>query len=170
MLTGLLLLACTGDDSADDSAAPPLDGCVASEDRSVELGVLGGQLFTPLTPGQEVRLVAAPQGGQGVEVAAQTLGLYAGSDSVVDVLLEPWWNGVVQGSFVSEGLTLYCTENDDGSTQGRVWGTVVGFDPDIYQTDNDLAVLDGETIDMLVGVTDAGGNYAEGHVEVVIEF
>ena len=171
MFTALLLLAgsgCTDTDTTTDSAAAPYDGCVVSETRSVAIGQLGGSLFTPFVDDQVVRLEAAPQGGQGVSVAVRVGGLKA--DAPADVLLEPYLEGVVQGSFVSEGLTLYCTSEDNGDQYGRIWGTVVGFDPAIYVTDDDLAGLDGKTVDLLVGVTDEEGNYAEGHVDVEIEF
>jgi hypothetical protein len=173
MLTVLLLLGCTDGGTHADSGSEPIDGCVSTGSPSVEIGVLNGDVFNPLTVGQEVLLVAAPQGGQGISVAARSFGLGAGgpSEFIVDVLLEPYWNGEVQGSFVSEGLTLYCYDNEsDDGTHGRVWGTVVGFDEDIYASDDDLAVLDGETVDLLVGVTDAQGNYVEGHVDVIISF
>ncbi len=167
MLTALLLFACT-DDRNVDSSAGPIEACTASADTLVEIGRVGGTLFTPFSDGESVRLESAPQGGQGVSVALRTGGV--STEGAVDVLLEPYWNGAVQGSFVSEGLPLYCTEEDNGDQYGRVTGTVVGFDPDLYVTDDDLAVLDGETIDLLVGLTSSDGAYAEGHVDVVIEF
>ena len=166
MLALLLLAACSDGTTTGDSATEPFDGCTETSDTSVELGYLVGSVFTPFETNTEVRLESAPQGGVGVSVSVRTAGLKAGSP--VDILLEPYWDGAVQGSFVSEGVTLYCTEDLEENLYGIVNGSVVGFDPDLYETDEDLAVLDGEIVDLLVGVTDESGTYAEGHVDVVI--
>ncbi len=172
MLTALLLacgVGCTDGTTTDDTGTTgPFNGCSTEASVSVELGHLVGQEFTPFQVNEEVALESAPQGGVGVSVSVRAAGLVTGAP--VDVLLEPYWNDQVQGSFVSEGVTLYCTEELSGDLWGVVNGSVVGFDPDLYETDEQLAVLDGEVVDLLVGVTDDEGTYAEAHIDVVISF
>ncbi len=169
MLTALILFACDGGTTTTDSATTgPFDGCSTDAAQNVQLGHLVGTAFTPFQTDEEVQLESAPQGGVGVSVSIRTAGLKTGAP--VDVLLEPWWNGARQGSFVSEGVTLYCTEELSGDLWGVVNGSVVGFDPDLYATDEQLVVLDGEIVDLLVGVTDEEGTYTEGHIDVVIAF
>ena len=45
---------------------------------------------------------------------------------------------------------------------------VVGFDPQVYSSNDDLLVLDGTTVDLVVTVTDEQGNAATVRQPVVI--
>ena len=51
---------------------------------------------------------------------------------------------------------------------GLLWGVVVGFDPEIYSSNDDLLSLDGEVVDLVVTATDTTGNSATGTTPVTI--
>ena len=113
-------------------------------------------------------LESAPQGGWGVGVRALTTGI---SSSVADtphatsaVLLDTYIDGELVGSFLNETVEVYC--QDDGS--GLIWGVVVGFDPETYDTNEDLLGLDGQDVQLLVEATDSEGRVATGTVDVLI--
>ena len=69
------------------------------------------------------------------------------------------------GSFLNETVEVYCQE--DG--KGLLWDVAVGFDPEIYSTNDDLLSLNGEAVMLLVEATDADGRISSGTVDVVIE-
>ena len=68
------------------------------------------------------------------------------------------------GSFLNETVEVYC--QDDGT--GLIWGVVVGVDPEIYDTNEDLLSLNGEAVELLVEATDSEGRQASGTVDVII--
>lgn len=148
-----------GEPDVGDSAT---DGCLAEGNPSLTIGQGSGSEFNALADGDEVGLDVAPQGGFGVSVRAKSAGLVA--DDVVDVLLVTEIAGEQVGSFLNEGTMLYC--QDDGA--GLLWGVVVGFDPDVYTTNEDLLELDGQEVSLGVTAYDVAGNEAEGWVDVVI--
>ena len=155
----LLGLACS---EGEDTAQEP-DPCAGGGDLSLTLGIGSGGAFIPFSDGDQASLVSAPQGGFGVSVWASSTGVLA--DNPVDVLLETEINGSLNGSFMNEGVMLYC--QPDGT--GLLWGVVVGFDPAQYPTTDDLLALDGEMATLLVEVTDAENRVAHGSVEVEID-
>jgi hypothetical protein len=162
-LLALLLTAAVGCASKDDSAAgdSAAYGCAGDGDVELVIGenLVGGQ-FVTMTTGAIVGVAAAPQGGFGVFVSARTTGLV--SDNPVDVLLEVEVEGALLGTYLSEGVQLYCQE--DGS--GLLWGVAVGFDSKIFQTTTDLLDLDGQQIDLLVSATDVDGETASDQITV----
>ncbi len=152
--------ACNGDkgDSGDDIAAL----CAGEGSSSVVIGQGVGSDFYPFEGGETVGLSVAPQGGFGVEVRAATTGLTADDD--VPVLLVTEIDGVEVGSFLNESVQLYC--QDDGT--GLLWGVVVGFDPAVYSTNDDLLSLEGQEVDLVVTITDDRGVEGVGRASVII--
>jgi len=115
------------------------------------LGTGAGGLFEELPLDAEVGLDVAPQGGFGVTVQVQTQGLR--TDAPATVQLDTEIGGANSGSFTNEALFLFCRDDGRG-TLGA--GVAVGFDPDLYTSDN-LDTLDGEVTDLVVRVTDERG-------------
>ncbi len=152
----LIITACTG--PAADTGAD-----CGSGDPALVIGSGVGDVFTPYEDGAVVGLSVAPQGGFGVAVRASTTGLV--TDDVVDVLLETRIDGALVGSFLNEQVTLYC--QDDGS--GLLWGVVVGFDPAVYATNDDLLALDGQEVELVVTAMDTAGAAATGTAAVIID-
>ena len=155
-LTLLWLVACG--DKGEETGVEVLS-CTSSDDASLTIGFGVGEDFTAYETESVVGLSVAPQGGFGVAVRASTSGL---ADGEVSVLLETVIDGELVGSFLNESVTLYC--QDDGS--GLLWGVVVGFDPEIYSSNDDLLSLDGEVVDLVVTATDTTGNSATGTTPV----
>ena len=161
-----LLVACKakgGDVSDARDTGPdlvPFEGCDPETAPSLVIGQGAGSAFFVLEESAAVGLDVAPQGGFGVSVRASTSGLMA--DNVVDVLLEVEHDGENVGSFINEGTNLYC--QDDGT--GLLWGVVVGFDGDLYPSNDDLLSFDGERVVLVVAATDVEGDTAVGRVLV----
>lgn len=147
----LLLTGCPGEED-----------CLSDEDPALVLGQGAGSEFSPFESGDGVTLDVAPQGGFGVSVRASTVGVLVGN---VDVLLEVELDGANVGSFLSRGVPLFCQE--DGT--GLLWGVVVGFDRNVYSSNDDLLALNDEVVDLVVTVTDQEGTSAEGRASVTIE-
>lgn len=149
-----------------DSADPPTnEDCNAAATYSLVIGQGAGSAFFPLEDGASVGLDVAPQGGFGVSVRARTTGLMTDNIEGIDVLLDVEYEGENVGSFTNQGTRLYC--QDDGA--GLLWGVVVGFDADLYPSNDDLIDFDGKHVTLIVTATDILGGTAEGRVEVVIE-
>lgn len=161
MLLLLGLLGCIDGPEKDKSPIELL--CEGEGDPSVELGIGAGSEFVSIEDGMKVGLDVAPQGGFGVSVRAKTTGLKA--DASVSVLLEPYINDEVAGSFLNEAVPLYC--QDDGA--GLLWGVVVGFNEDIFPTTDALLELNGELVDLTVVVTDSTGTTGSGLATVEVE-
>ena len=140
---------------------PPCDPGAA--DPTAILGTGVDEAFDAIEPGDSAGLVTAPQGGMGVSVRVLTTGLDPGS---VDVLLDTRIDGETTGSFLNEGVRLYCQEDD---VHGMIWGVVVGFDQDDYGTNDELLGLNGQEVDLVVTITDKFDVSAVGIVPVTIE-
>ena len=150
-------------DGAQDDTQTTGPSCDGSGSQSVVIGTGAGAEFYPLEDGDTVGLDVAPQGGFGVSVRALTTGLKAGD--IVDVNLITEIDGVQSGQFLNEGVQLYCQE--DGT--GLLWGVVVGFDADVFASNDDLLALNGEEAVLIVEVTDADGEMSGGRVSTVVE-
>jgi hypothetical protein len=152
-----------GVDSEGDSDTDTEPTCNAADPITVVIGKGEGETFTPFEPGEAVGLDVAPQGGFGVAVRVQTTGLQ--TDGLVSVMLRTEISGEPSGEFLHNGVNLYCQE----SGHGLVWGVVVGFDPYVFETSDDLLSLDGQTVDLVLEITDLDGDVGVGRVDVVIE-
>jgi hypothetical protein len=152
LAAALAVVACGPDDG------PPEDSlCIANDAPTATLGKGVGSAFIPYEDNEEVGIQPASQGGFGVPVLVRTTGLVAGSASVADVQLNVEDSGALVGEFLQENTGLSCRGDDVG---GEVRGVVVGFDPGVYSTNDDLLVLDGTSVDLVVTVTDEEGNSA----------
>ena len=154
------IAACGGSDPD-----PGEDLCAAGDAPTATLGKGVGSAFIEYEDNEEVGLVVASQGGFGVSVLVRTTGLEAGDGLVADVQLNVEDNGAVVGEFLQENTGLSCRGANIG---GEVRGVVVGFDPDIYKTNDDLLVLDGTTVDLVVTVIDSNNNQATVRKPVII--
>lgn len=152
--------ACGGDDAPDDDNL-----CLPDEAPTATLGKGVGSAFVPYEDNEEVGIQPAPQGGFGVQVLVRTTGLFASSSSVANIQLNVEESGSIVGEFLQEDTGFSCRGNDIG---GEVRGVVVGFDPSVYSTNDDLLVLDGTTVDLVVTVTDEEGGIATVRKPVVI--
>ena len=161
LLIALLTLACTKEPS--DDSDPEASGCNGGGTKSVTIGQGSGSAFYPIETGAGVGLDIAPQGGFGVSVRAETTGLKA--DDLVDVNLITEIAGEQTGEFLNEGVQLYCQE----SGHGLLWGVVVGFDPEVFATNDDLLELNGEEVDLILEITDSRSKTATGRITVKIE-
>ena len=149
-----LLLACAL--MAGGSTGCVDQSCMPADTPSVALGQGVGGAFAPITDGQQVSLTPAPQGGQGVPVIIRTQGLQASASALADVQLDTVVDGEEAGSFLLEDARLLCRGDGQG---GEISGTVVGFDPDVYQTNDDFIELNGQSVGLDVTVfDDAGGS------------
>jgi hypothetical protein len=137
--------------------------CDGTGSPSVIIGTGAGADFYPLEDGDSVGLDVAPQGGFGVSIRAQTTGLKA--NDIVDVNLITEVHGVQSGQFLNEGVQLYCQE--DGT--GLLWGVVVGFDSELFATNDDLLALNGQEAVLVVEITDADGEMSQGRVTTRVE-
>ena len=151
------LSACKGPDPAPETL------CDGSADASVVIGKGTGGLFEAFATDEAVGVQQAPQGGNGVSVQLETTGLVA--NAAVDVTLEVEVEGVTEGSFLSEAVQLFCT--DDG--KGTLWGLVVGFDDAKYPTQASLLAFDDTAVDLVVTVVDEEGDAATGRVTVLLD-
>ncbi len=157
LLSPLTALAC------DEPEAGP---CEARSDPIVVLGQGVGGAFEPLAEGQVVGLDIAPQGGFGVTVLIRTEGLIANGEADAEAQLDIEIDGQAAGTFLLTPAPLLCQTDGSG---GRISvGTVVGLDPDIYSTNDDLVELDGKQATLDVTVTDGAGNSATTRQRVVI--
>ena len=156
----LAVAGCGPDDGpAEDSL------CIANEAPSATLGKGVGSAFIPYEDNEEVGIQPASQGGFGVPVLVRTTGLVAGSASFADVQLNVEDSGALVGEFLQENTGLSCRGDEVG---GEVRGVVVGFDPEVYSTNDELLVLDGTSVDLVVTVTDEEGNSATVRKSVTI--
>ena len=159
LFAGLLLLV---------SALPTLgcdDECASSDEAVIELGQGVGGAFLPLEDGQVVGLDVAPQGGFGVQTLVATTGLIAGDTKLADVQLDVHIEGAIAGSFLLEDGRLLCRGALEG---GLVSEVVVGFDQDVYSSEDDLLSLHDQVVELDVTVTDEEGNSANVILPVTI--
>ncbi len=142
------------------------DLCEPADEPTVFLGQGVGGEVEEFTDGQAVALTPAPQGGFGVQVVISTAGLRTEEQNSAQAVLDVFKDDAQEGTFLSEGLQLFCASPDDG---GRIDGQVVGFDPAVYSTNDDLLALDGSEVELRVTVTDTDGNEAVGTSLVTID-
>jgi len=157
----IFVAACTGDGG--ETGLTPEELCAGEGSKSVTIGTGAGSAFSAFQDGDSATLEVAPQGGFGVKIRASTTGLQA--DEVVEVRVDTELGGELSDSFTNPNVQLFC--QDDGT--GLFTDVVVGLDREVYKTLDDLFPLDGETVDLVVGVTDARGTSAEGRVRVEIQ-
>ncbi len=127
------------------------------------IGYGAAEEFTAYEAGDSVGLVVAPQGGFGISVRLWTTALQC--DAPVEVLMETWLGDERTGTFTNPSVQLYC----QGGSKAMLWGIVVGFDPEVYSTNEDLLDLDGETIRLEITATDSEGTAATGEVDIVVD-
>ncbi|MGB0638593.1 MAG: hypothetical protein ACPGTU_04625 [Myxococcota bacterium] len=164
VLISSMMIACSSKENDTGQTKNVGPSCDGGGTTSVEIGTGAGAEFNPLSDGDTVSLVVAPQGGFGVSVRAQTSGLKA--DDLVDVLLVTEIDGVQSGEYLNESVQLYCQED---SGNGLLWGVVVGFDPDTFASNDDLLALNGVAVDLVVTVYDANGGEETGRVTTIVE-
>jgi len=131
--------------------------CVPSDEPGIQLGSGVGGAFAPYSAGEQVQLDIAPQGGFGVTTVILTDGLNADDAELADVQLDVVIDGVPSGSFLAENNRLQCRSDGEG---GQISGVVVGFDPQVYSSNDDLLSLNGQAVDLDVTVIDSLGNQA----------
>lgn len=150
-LVALALAACSDDGGGGTDLCKSMPPSIAS------LGEGVGSAFVPYDDLQEVGLAVAPQGGFGVTVLIRTEGLLAGEGLSADVQLNVEMDGAPAGEFLLEDAVFACPNKEVG---GEIRGVVVGFDPDMYKTNDDLIALDGQEVDLVVTVTATDGETA----------
>jgi len=141
------------------------DLCAASATPTAILGQGVGSAFVEYEDNEQVSLAVAPQGGFGVTVLIRTTGLEAGDNLTANVQLNVESGGQLAGEFLQENTSFTCRGGDIG---GEIRGVVVGFDPDVYKTNDDLLALNGETVELVVTISDSNGNEATVRKPVVV--
>lgn len=141
------------------------DACAAG-DPEIELGLGVGATFEPLADGTHVEVESAPQGGFGVPVGVRTRGFAIGLETLVEVEVGSELDGASIGEYRIGGVGLLCESHAVG---GTIPGVIVGFDPMTYPTTNELAVLDGRTVALVVTVDAPDGATASARVDVVVD-
>jgi hypothetical protein len=160
MFAALVISGCGPDDGQTEDSL-----CGTDVAPTATLGKGVGSAFIPYEDNEEVGIQPASQGGFGVPVLVRTTGLVAGESSVADVQLNVEDSGTLVGDFLQENTGLSCRGDDVG---GEVRGVVVGFDPEVYSTNDELLILDGTTVELVVTVTDDEGNSASVRKPVTI--
>ncbi len=163
-LSLLLLTALIGCSSAaPDDSGENIDAlCNGAGSASVALGTGAGGAFDELMTGDVAVLVGAPQGGWGIKVRGKTTGLAEGT---VSIALDTKLDGVLSASHTNEAVNLFCQA--DGT--GLFTDQVVGLDPVLYETNEDLLPLNGTDLELVVTVTDSAGTTQSGSVMVEME-
>lgn len=141
------------------------DLCEPADSPAAFLGQGVGGEVEEFTDGQSVALTPAPQGGFGVQVVISTAGLQTEERNTAQAVLDVYRDDTIEGTFDSQGLQLFCAGPANG---GRIDGQVVGFDPQVYSTNDDLLDLDGSEVELRVTVTDTDGSTAVGTSLVTI--
>ena len=91
----------------------------------------------------------------------ETEGLVANEE--VALTLDVLYQGKLYGTFFSE-QQLFCQE----SGYGMLWDVVVGFDPEVFPTTDDLIAFNGEVVTLQVTAEDKGGDSATSTVDLTI--
>lgn len=156
LLAPVLLMSCG------EKEYTPEELCAGEGPTSLILGGGSGEDFVPFEAGEETYITIAPQGGYGVTIRAQTTGLL--TNAPAELVLSSYVDGELTGTFDWGQIPLYC-QSETGN--GLLWGAVVPFDPEIFPTEEDLEVLDGETVLLVVEATGYAGDVATGEIEVV---
>jgi len=141
--------------------------CESSDEPQLLLGTGVGGAFSVIEDGQDVGLEAAPQGGFGVTTLLRTIGLSASDTSLANAQLDVLIDGTLEGSFLLTDARLLCRSDGEG---GEISGVVVGFDPDVYITTDDLLALNGQSVELDVTVIDELDNSAEARKPVTVVY
>jgi len=141
------------------------DPCGGWDEPEVTLGRGVGGAFVPIESGEEVNISVAPQGGFGVTTLVNTRGLIAGDDALVAAVLDVELEGSNIGTFTLDEQPLLCQGNGEG---GLITGVVVGFDPNVYRSNDDLLTLHEQLVDLIVTVTDVDGRVGVGRQTVTL--
>jgi hypothetical protein len=144
--------ACTG-----GGGDEPSGGLCAADEAvppAVEVGWSPDGAFVACTGMPEIVATVAPQGGMGLEFDARTQSLEVGGGRELTVDMEIRHMGTSLGVSQLEGVPFSCAAVDVG---GAVLGLVAAFDFDAYQSQADLAPLDGEPLELAVMITDHTG-------------
>ncbi len=153
----MILLSVVMAGCGDDGGGGGDDLCGSLPTPTATLGQGVGGAFVAYEDLEEVGLAVAPQGGFGVTVIIRTAGLIAADGLSADIQLNVEDSGQVVGEFLQENTALACRGKDIG---GEVRGVVVGFDPAVYKSTDDLLALDGQVVDLVVTVTANNGESA----------
>lgn len=147
--------------STEETTTTQTQSCTSDSAGVLRIGrSLFGE-FAQYQKHEEVTLVAAPQGGFGVAIYIETDGLVANEE--VALTLDVLYQGKLYGSFFSE-QQLFCQE----SGYGMLWDVVVGFDPEVFPTTDDLIAFNGEVVTLQVMAVDKDGDSATSMVDLTI--
>jgi hypothetical protein len=147
--------------STEETTTTQTQSCTSDDAGALRIGrSLFGE-FAEYQKHEEVTLVAAPQGGFGVAIYIETDGLVANEE--VALTLDVLYQGKLYGSFFSE-QQLFCQE----SGYGMLWDVVVGFDPAVFPTTDDLIAFNGEVVTLQVMAVDKDGDSATSMVDLTI--
>lgn len=146
--------------------APSPQACTSGDAPQVSIGNGVGGAFAPFEEGAPVTLSVAPQGGFGVAIVVETQDLQAGDDVPAQVRMAVEIDGTNAGEFTLPREELTC--RDDGSA-GFLSGITVGFDRNLYGTNDQLLTLDGQQAVLIVEVTDELDNVGTGRATVTLQ-
>lgn len=140
-----------------------LIGCTQA---TLTLGQGTGSEFVAIETGDDVLVMSAPQGGNGMQVRGVTTGLQ--TNATVNCDMYSIVDGVEGESFLLEGVALYGYDDHDDPSAGLFWDAVVPLDPTIWPDAASVAELDGAAGTLVVEVTDSTGKSALAEVEVTL--
>ena len=155
------VLAGCGSSTEETTTTTQTQGCSSDEAGVLRIGKSLFGEFAQYQKLEEVTLVAAPQGGFGVAIYIETEGLVANEE--VALTLDVLYQGKLYGTFFSE-QQLFCQE----SGYGMLWDVVVGFDPEVFPTTDDLIAFNGEIVSLQVTAEDKDGDSATSTVDLTI--
>ncbi len=155
----LFLLGVIACDSPED------DACAAGA-PVLTLGVGVGSDFEPLEDGTHVGVSTAPQGGFGVPVGVRTRGFEIGTETLVEVDVTTELDGASIGQYRIGGVALLCESHAVG---GTIPGVIVGFDPAVYPTQQELVGLNGRIVTLKVTVDAPDGTSASEAAGVIVD-
>ncbi len=141
------------------------DNCAPGPDAAtLMLGQGVAEAFEPYASGQTVTIEPASQGGFGFPILIRTVGLLAGEDQDAAVVMDTVVSGETTGTW-NQNTQLTCPDEQGGRTPSVLH---VGFDSTVYATTDDFIDLQGESIDLVVTMTDTEGNTAAVTQSVVL--
>ncbi len=150
----VFLAACGPEDS-------PYEVCQSHDGAALALGKPYQPALVPLMAGDQVTVSFAPQGGFGIPVAVQTMGLAAGKGRKVGVKVESNRMGQSSGAFELESLRLPCLGPEAG---GYVDNVFVPLD-----TPESIEMMDGDSLELVVTFTDDFDRVAETRLMVILD-
>jgi hypothetical protein len=166
----LLALAACKEEPPTTVPDPPVkvpEACTAGADPELFLGRGVGGAFVPLEDGDSVGLSAAPQGGFGVSALVGSRGLQAGDGELVTAEVTGF-SDAVETSLATFSLSaaLQCKTDGPDGPQGIVYGVVIGFASSL--SNSDLLLMNGQSADLTVTMTDAVGTVASIEQSVIL--